>query len=67
MNRFKGTITDIKAYGATVKLEIKVKEHNLLAETPHDIFEDMDLTAGKEAFLILELRRIKVFESQDSR
>jgi ABC-type molybdate transport system ATPase subunit len=67
VNRFKGTITDITPYGATVKLEVKVKEHTLLAEMPHDIFEDMDLTAGKEVFLILKLRRIKVFEGKDSR
>ncbi len=67
VNRFKGTITNIKSYGATVRLEVKVGENTLQAEMPHDIFEDMDLPVGKEVFLILKLRRIKVFEGNNNR
>ena len=48
-----------------VRLEVKVGENNLLAEVPHHIFEDMDLTVGKEVFLILKLRRIKVYQDRD--
>jgi len=59
VNRFKGTITNIKSSGATVKLEVKVGENTLQAEMPRDIFEDMDLAVDKEAFLILKLRRIR--------
>jgi hypothetical protein len=33
---------------------------------PHHIFEDMDLTVGKEVFLILKLRRIRVYENKNS-
>jgi len=66
VNRFKGVITSIKSSGATVRLEVKVGENALLAEMPHHIFEDMDLTVGKEVFLILKLRRIKVYENKDS-
>ena len=66
VNRFKGTITNIEPSGATVRLEVKVEENTLQAEMPHDIFEDMDLTVGKEVFLILKLRRIRVFEGKDS-
>jgi len=65
VNRFKGTITSIKSYGDAVRLEVKVGENNLLAEVPHHIFEDMDLTVGKEVFLILKLRRIKVYQDRD--
>ncbi len=64
INRFKGTITNIKSYGATVRLEVKAGENTLQAEMPHDIFEDMDLTVGKEVFLILKLRRMRVFEDK---
>ena len=66
VNRFKGTITNIKTSGATVRLKVKVGGNTLQAEMPRDIFEDMDLTVGKEVFLILKLRRIRVFEGQDS-
>jgi len=59
VNRFKGTITNIKSSGATVKLEVKVGENTLQAEMPRDIFEDMDLAVDKEVFLILKLRRIR--------
>ncbi len=65
VNRFKGILTGIKSSGAMVRLEVKAGENALLAEMPHHIFEDMDLTVGKEVFLILKLRRIKVYENKD--
>ena len=65
VNRFKGIITGIKSSGATVRLEIKTGENALLAEMPYNIYEDMDLTVGKEVFLILKLRRIKAYENKD--
>jgi ABC-type sugar transport system ATPase subunit len=61
VNRYQGVITNIKPLGDGVRIEVKVGEHSLLAELPHHIFEDMDLTVGKEVFLILKLRRIKVY------
>ncbi len=61
VNRFKGTITSIKSSSATVKVELEVGENTLRAEMPRDIFEDMDLAIGKEAFLILKLRRIRTY------
>ncbi len=61
VNRFKGTITSIKSSSATVKLELEVGENTLRAEMPRDIFGDMDLAVGKEAFLILKLRRIRTY------
>ena len=66
VNRFKGTITNIKSSSAMVRLEVKVGENTLQAEMPHDIFEDMDLTVGKEVFLILKLRRIRIYEGKDN-
>ena len=64
VNRFKGTITNIKSSSATVRLEVNVGKNRLQAEMPHDIFEDMDLTVGKEVFLILKLRRIRAYEGK---
>jgi ABC-type Fe3+/spermidine/putrescine transport system ATPase subunit len=60
VNRFKGVLTAIRPMSDAVRLEIRVAEHRLLAEVPHHIFEDMDLSPGQEVFLILKLRRIKV-------
>jgi hypothetical protein len=59
-------ITDIKHAGAIVRLEIKVGENVLQSEMPHDIFERMGLTVGKQVFLKLKLRRIRIFEGNNS-
>jgi len=66
VNRFKGIITSIKSSGAVVRLEAMVGENTLQAEMSHDIFEDMNLAVGKEAFLILKLRGIRIFEAEES-
>jgi ABC-type Fe3+/spermidine/putrescine transport system ATPase subunit len=66
VNRFKALITSIKPTDETVRISLKVGKLNLLAGMPHHIFEDMSLAAGKEVFLILKLRRIKVYEDKDS-
>ena len=62
VNRFRGTITGIKAYGATVRLEIRVGDKTLLSEMPYNIYDDMNLNVGREVFLILKMRRIRVCE-----
>jgi len=64
MNRFKGVITQIKPSGTTERLSVRVGDKTLQAEIPRDISEDMDLAVGKEVFLILKLKRIKVYECQ---
>ena len=65
VNRFKGTITSIQSSTAVVRLGVRVGEKTLLAEMPYHVYEDMDLKVGKEAFVILKLRRIKVYENKD--
>lgn len=64
VNRFKGIVTSIKSVDDLVRLEVKVGGKILLAEIPHHIFEDMDLAEGKEVFIILKLRRIRVYENK---
>jgi len=65
VNCFKGTITDIKYAGNTVRIGVEVGKNNLVAEIPQHIFEEMDLAAGKEVFLILRMRRIRVYENDN--
>jgi molybdate/tungstate transport system ATP-binding protein len=64
MNRFQGVITALKPSATTDRLLVQVGDKTLQAEIPHDISEDMDLAVGKEVFLILKLKRIKVYECQ---
>jgi len=65
VNRFKATITSIKPTDEAVRIGLQVGAVSLLAGMPHHIFEDMNLAVGKEVFLILKLRRIKVYENKD--
>jgi len=67
VNRFKAHVTSIKPTDETVKIGLKAGEVNLLAGMPHHIFEDMSLETGKEVFLILKLRRIRVYEDKENR
>jgi molybdate/tungstate transport system ATP-binding protein len=64
INRFKGAITNIKSLGATVKIQVKSGENTLRAEMPHHVFEEMNLEMGREVFVTLRLRRIRVFEGK---
>jgi len=48
----------------SVRIELRVRATHLLAEVPHHIFDDMDLAVGKEVFLILKLRAIRVYENK---
>ena len=61
LNRFKGIITDIKPMGGTIRLDVKVGNHILFSEIPIDLFDEMDLVVGQEVYLILKLRRIKIY------
>jgi ABC-type Fe3+/spermidine/putrescine transport system ATPase subunit len=66
VNGFQGVITEIKYARNTVRIGIAVAENNLVAEIPYHIFEGMNLAVGKEVFLILRMRRIRVYESNPS-
>ena len=63
VNGFSGIITDIKYTRNTVRLWLEVMDKTLVAELPYYIFQDMDLSTGKEVFLILRMRRIRVYEN----
>ncbi|MCK4863704.1 MAG: ABC transporter ATP-binding protein [Dehalococcoidales bacterium] len=66
VNGFQGNITAIKSGGNTVRIWIDVADTNLMAEVPSYIFEEMNLAEGKEVFLILRMRRIRCYESNNS-
>ena len=62
VNRFKGTISDMKASLETVSLTVEVGTNQLVAELPHHVLESMGLEVGQEVFLIFKLRAMKVCE-----
>jgi ABC-type Fe3+/spermidine/putrescine transport system ATPase subunit len=62
VNGFRGVVTSIKPSGNTFRIWIEVEGKTLMAEIPGYIFEEMDLTAGNEVFVILRMRRIRVYE-----
>jgi len=63
VNGFQGKITAIKPAGSTVKIWVSVNGTNLIAEVQSYIFEEMNLTVGKEVFIILRMRRIRCYET----
>jgi ABC-type Fe3+/spermidine/putrescine transport system ATPase subunit len=65
VNRFRGTVTGIRNADDAMRIEVKAGDNRLLAEIPHHIFDELNLTMGKEIFLILKLRRIRVYEKKD--
>jgi ABC-type Fe3+/spermidine/putrescine transport system ATPase subunit len=67
VNRFQALVTSINPTDETVRIGLKAGALNLLAGMPHHIFEDMSLAVGKEVFLILKLRRIRVYENKAGR
>ena len=66
VNGFQGAITEIKYASNAVRIGIEVEGKDLIAEIPHHIFEEMDLTVGKEVFLILRMRRIRAYEENNT-
>jgi molybdate/tungstate transport system ATP-binding protein len=63
-NRFIGTIQKIEPIGTIVRLELAVNGLKLRSEVPQHIFEEMELEVGKQVFLVLKIRRIRVLEDK---
>ncbi|MFO7773140.1 MAG: ABC transporter ATP-binding protein [Dehalococcoidia bacterium] len=65
VNRFRGTIVNMTPTSEGVRIKLKVGSVHLVAEMSHHIFGDMNLSVGKEVFLILKLRKMRVYENKD--
>ncbi|MDD2471528.1 MAG: ABC transporter ATP-binding protein [Dehalococcoidales bacterium] len=62
VNRFEGYITSIQYTDDAVRVNVDVSGQNLVAEVPYHLFEDMGLAPGKKVYLIIKLRRIRVYD-----
>jgi ABC-type Fe3+/spermidine/putrescine transport system ATPase subunit len=59
INRFKGTIIEMKSSINLTWIRLHVGEHILLAEQATEITKELNLQVGNEAYLILKMPRIK--------
>lgn len=62
LNLFKGRIKHIDTRSDAVRMQIKTGDNFLLSEMPHHVFENLELEEGREIFLKLKLRRIRIYE-----
>jgi ABC-type Fe3+/spermidine/putrescine transport system ATPase subunit len=65
VNGFQGVVTAINHVGNTARIWMEVGDTSLMAELPSYLFEEMDLAVGREVFIILRMRRIRVYESNN--
>ncbi|HOP85812.1 MAG TPA: ABC transporter ATP-binding protein [Syntrophorhabdaceae bacterium] len=62
LNRFKGTITEIMPLRSLLRLKVNVKGIEFLTELSKEAFDEMELSVGKEVFVIIKLRRLRYAE-----
>jgi molybdate/tungstate transport system ATP-binding protein len=66
VNRYKGIITAIDFSATMAKLEVKIGNVKIKAEMPAELAKEMSLVIGKEVYLILKLRRLKVLGGKEN-
>jgi molybdate/tungstate transport system ATP-binding protein len=66
VNRYQGSINTIEVNATTAKLSIKVDKLTLKVEMPAELSREMNLVIGKEVYLILKLRRLKVLRNKEN-
>jgi ABC-type sugar transport system ATPase subunit len=66
INRYTGIITASNVNATVARLNIKVGNNNFKAEMPAELARDMGIAIGKEVYLILKLRRLKVLGTNES-
>jgi ABC-type sugar transport system ATPase subunit len=64
INRFTGTVTSVKIADESVRLGIQAGSNRLTAEIPHHVFYELNIAEGKEIFIILKLRRMRIHEKK---
>jgi molybdate/tungstate transport system ATP-binding protein len=66
VNRYKGIVTNIDFAPTMAKIDIRISNITIKAEMPAELAREMGLTAGKEVYAILKLRRLKVLGNRES-
>jgi len=63
INDFQGTIIDIENIGTVTRIRVDVAKNQIITEMPNYVFKEMGLNIGKEVFIILRMKRIRVYEN----
>lgn len=66
VNSFIATITEIIPRQNTLRLYLEVAKNKLVAEVPCHILEETEFEVGKEVYIILRMKRIRVFENKNT-
>ena len=62
VNTYKGIVLETSWSSQSIaKVKIKVGENVLVAELPREVYDNLDLAVGKEVFLKLKLKSIRVY------
>lgn len=64
INRLKGVIVEVVPTTFMVRLKVSTGRNVFLVELPKELFKEMDLMVGKEVFLVLKLKWIKVLNGR---
>ncbi len=65
LNHYKGIVTNTSVSGNMAKIEIQVASNSIKAEITVELFNEMNLSAGKEIFVILKLKALKILSNND--
>ena len=60
VNRFRGRIIEVIPGRSITRLKVEVGRRTFLTELPQQIWEELDLKEGDDAFLILKFRGLRV-------
>jgi ABC-type Fe3+/spermidine/putrescine transport system ATPase subunit len=63
LNRFTGTVQEITYLHSTVRVRVSIGKNTLLGELPVSAFNEISLEKGKEAHVVIKLRRLRYVES----
>jgi molybdate/tungstate transport system ATP-binding protein len=66
VNRYRGQIVALDLNATTAKIDVKVGKNIIRAEMPGELAHEMSLAIGKEVYIILKLRRLKVLGNKES-
>jgi len=61
LNRFRGVVKSIRPFYSLVRLEVQVGDNLLLCEVRRERFEDMGIRVGQDVYLILKLKKLRVY------
>jgi ABC-type Fe3+/spermidine/putrescine transport system ATPase subunit len=66
INRYIGVVTAVDLTATMARLKVQTGNSSIKAEMPAELAKEMGLTIGKEIYLILRFRRLKVLKNKDN-